>query len=124
MKNLVRVLWESYAEQWKSFPCPTDTLEDYDQIIWSTESPPSKEELSGLGVFPTSKEKKAAEPIRLLREKRNVLLASSDWTGLSDTALTNEQAAKWKLYRQKLRDLPGGLTTEFKVKNVKWPTSP
>ena len=71
-----------------------------------------------------SKKYRDAEPMRLLRIDRDKLLASSDWIGLSDTALTNEQAAKWKLYRQKLRDLPKGLTTEFKVKNVKWPTKP
>jgi len=66
----------------------------------------------------------AAEPIHILRVERDKLLASSDWTGLADTALTNEQAVEWKLYRQKLRQLPEGLTTEFKVKNAKWPTKP
>ena len=59
-----------------------------------------------------------------LRHKRDQLLRGSDWTGLADTALTNEVAAKWKLYRQKLRDLPKGLTTPFKVQNVVWPTKP
>jgi hypothetical protein len=59
-----------------------------------------------------------------LRQKRNALLASSDWTGLSDSALTSEVSAKWKLYRQKLRDLPSGLDTEEKVKNVTWPAKP
>jgi len=69
-------------------------------------------------------ELQAAEPMRLLREKRNRLLSDSDWTGASDTALTTEQQSAWRLYRQKLRDLPKGLNTEFKVKNVKWPTKP
>ena len=69
-------------------------------------------------------ELQAAEPLRLLREKRNRLLSDSDWTGASDTALTTEQQSAWRLYRQKLRDLPKGLNTEFKVKNVKWPTKP
>ena len=64
------------------------------------------------------------DAMSFLRSARNVLLSRSDWTGLADSALTNEQAAEWKLYRQKLRDLPDGLTTEFKVKNVKWPTKP
>lgn len=59
-----------------------------------------------------------------LREKRNALLASSDWTGLVDSALTSEVSAKWKLYRQRLRDLPSGLNTPAKVKAVKWPTKP
>jgi len=66
----------------------------------------------------------AAEPIRLLRIDRDKLLASSDWAGLSDTALTSEVSAKWKLYRQKLRDFPSGLDTVEKVKAVTWPEKP
>ena len=69
-------------------------------------------------------ELQAAEPIRLLRVDRNQLLVESDWTGLADSAITPEVSAKWKLYRQRLRDLPSGLDTESKVKNVKWPTAP
>ena len=69
-------------------------------------------------------ELQAAEPIRLLRADRDKLLAESDWTALADSALTSEASANWKLYRQKLRDLPSGLTTEAKVKNAKWPAKP
>jgi len=69
-------------------------------------------------------ELQAAWPLQELREKRNVLLASSDWTGLTDFALTNEKLAEWKLYRQKLRDLPDGLDTDDKVNAVTWPTKP
>ena len=100
------------------FFCPNG-FTDNGVEIKSSDPVPSKEELDKKIA-----ELKAAYPLKELREKRNVLLAESDWTGLSDSALTNEQAAKWKLYRQKLRDLPGGLNTEFKVKNVKWPTAP
>jgi hypothetical protein len=63
-------------------------------------------------------------PIQNLRKNRNKLLASSDWTGLSDTALTSEASAKWELYRQALRDLPTGLDTVDKVNAVTWPTKP
>ena len=66
----------------------------------------------------------AAYPLQELRKKRNVLLASSDWTGLADTALTNEKLAEWKMYRQHLRNLPDGLDTEDKVKEVTWPEKP
>tara|TARA_R100000306_G_scaffold27253_1_gene30781 strand:- start:220 stop:573 length:354 start_codon:yes stop_codon:yes gene_type:complete len=65
-----------------------------------------------------------AEPIRLLRIDRDKLLASSDWTGLSDVDMTSEKLAEWKLYRQKLRDLPSGLDTVGKVKAVTWPEKP
>ena len=60
----------------------------------------------------------------VLRQKRNALLASSDWTGLVDVDMTNEKLAEWKLYRQHLRNLPDGLDTEDKVKEATWPTKP
>jgi hypothetical protein len=62
----------------------------------------------------------AAEPMRLLREKRNRFLAESDWWASSDLVMSDERNA----YRQALRDLPKGLTTPTKVKNVTWPTKP
>jgi hypothetical protein len=41
-----------------------------------------------------------------IRKVRNNLLAQSDWTQLSDVALTEDQKSDWKKYRQELRDLP------------------
>jgi hypothetical protein len=70
----------------------------------------------------------AAEPIRFLREQRDVLLVETDWTGLTDLAITNEKSAEWKLYRQKLRDLPATanptLDENENLTNVTWPTKP
>jgi len=62
----------------------------------------------------------AAEPIRLLRERRDWLLAKTDWWAGKD--LTMSQARKD--YRQALRDLPSGLDTVEKVNAVTWPTKP
>lgn len=53
-----------------------------------------------------------------LRSIRNELLASCDWTVLSDTPTST---AAWKTYRQALRDLPANTTDPF---NVAWPTPP
>ena len=55
-----------------------------------------------------------------LRSKRNQLLTDSDWWASSDLVMSDER----KAYRQALRDLPSGLDTEEKVKNVTWPTKP
>ena len=66
----------------------------------------------------------AAYPLKALRRERDALLAESDWTALADSALTSEVSAKWKLYRQRLRDFPSGLNTPAKVKAAKWPTKP
>ena len=95
--------------------------EDYSTIQWivSPKTIPTEAEVNTELI-----RLKAAFPLQELREKRNVLLASSDWTGLSDTALTNEKLAEWKLYRQHLRNLPDGLDTEDKVKEATWPEKP
>jgi len=55
-----------------------------------------------------------------LREKRNRLLAETDYFGASDQTMSGGMTT----YRQDLRDLPSGLDTVEKVKNVTWPTKP
>ena len=55
-----------------------------------------------------------------LRQKRNNLLTETDWWGTSDNTMTADQTK----YRKDLRDLPSGLDTVDKVKNVTWPTKP
>ena len=55
-----------------------------------------------------------------LREKRNRLLADTDYLALSDNTLSSDM----KTYRQQLRDLTSGLDTVDKVNNVTWPTKP
>ena len=55
-----------------------------------------------------------------LRNKRNRLLTETDWWGASDNTMTADQTK----YRKDLRDLPSGLDTVDKVKNVTFPTKP
>ena len=55
-----------------------------------------------------------------LREKRNRLLADTDYYALSDVTMSNDM----KTYRQNLRDLPSGKDTLSKVNNATWPTKP
>jgi hypothetical protein len=55
-----------------------------------------------------------------LRDKRNSLLAETDWWGASDNTMTDAQ----KKYRQDLRDLTNGLDTVEKVNAVTFPTKP
>lgn len=61
----------------------------------------------------------AAEPMRLLREERDRLIAETDWMAGSDVTL----ADAWKTYRQALRDAPAqdGVTG---LDDVTWPTKP
>ena len=55
-----------------------------------------------------------------LREDRTRRLAATDWYALQDVTLSDAMTA----YRQDLRDLPAGLSTEAEVKAVSWPVQP
>ena len=55
-----------------------------------------------------------------LRLRRNALLSLTDFYALSDVTMSDEM----KQYRQDLRDITEGLTTEEQVKSVEFPTKP
>jgi len=58
--------------------------------------------------------------IAKLREKRNKLLAETDYFALSDRTMTVPMSN----YRQDLRDITNGLTTADEVKAVVFPEKP
>ena len=55
-----------------------------------------------------------------LRQKRNSLLASTDYLALSDNNLSTAMSS----YRQSLRDLTEGLSTVEQVNSVVFPVKP
>ena len=59
----------------------------------------------------------AAEPMQLLREERNRLLAETDWWASSDLTMTSAQTK----YRQDLRDITKTATS---LDDVSWPEKP
>ena len=61
-----------------------------------------------------------ARALASLREKRNRLLAETDYYALSDVTMSDDM----KTYRQALRDLPDGKDTVEKCNNATWPTKP
>mgnify|MGYP001198174782 FL=1 len=62
-------------------------------------------------------ELRAAEPMRLLREERDRLIAATDWWASSDLTMSSERTA----YRQALRDITNSATS---LDDVTWPTKP
>ena len=58
--------------------------------------------------------------IASLRQDRNNKLAETDFYALSDVTMSDEM----KDFRQQLRDITEGLTTEEQVKSVEFPTKP
>ena len=67
-----------------------------------------------------------AYPMKLLREERDRLLKETDWRASSDLIISEE----WKIYRQRLRDLPEGNAPDLNSDgsldktSVNWPTPP
>ena len=65
-----------------------------------------------------------AEPMRLLREERDLRLAATDWWASSDLTMSSDRTT----YRQALRDLPANqsptVDSEGRLQNVTWPTKP
>jgi len=55
-----------------------------------------------------------------LRNKRNNLLAETDYFALSDVSMSEEMTQ----YRKDLRDITNGLTTVEQVEAVEFPTKP
>jgi TPP-dependent pyruvate/acetoin dehydrogenase alpha subunit len=61
-----------------------------------------------------------ARALARLRERRNQLLAETDFYGNSDVTMSDDMTT----YRQALRDLPAGKDTVDKCNNATWPTKP
>ena len=90
-----RVILKNYpGASWKM-----QDASDYKTLEWYEETEkPSQEFLDS-----KLKELEAAEPARLVRIKRDKLLAESDWTQTRDNVRLNDST--WVTYRQELRDI-------------------
>jgi hypothetical protein len=55
------------------------------------------------------------------REKRDKLLAETDWTQMPDSPLSDEQREAYRIYRQELRDIPS--QAGFPA-SITWPELP
>jgi hypothetical protein len=96
---------------------------DYGNLEWNDTS---IDRPSNIRIQKWIDDKNAEEPMRLMRIERDKLLAATDWWGVSDRAMTQEQID----YRQALRDLTNtatpGLLENGKLdpNSVRWPTKP
>ena len=108
--------------------CAFGCGDTYDSIEWystNTEPLPTEDKVNA-----KIDELKSAEPYRLLREKRNELIAETDWTQLKDIDLDIIRERNWKNYRQALRDLPAKSNPKLSedgtldMSSVTWPDKP
>jgi len=99
-----------------SFVCKSN---DYNKIQWldsSIEKPTYEEVLSEIERL------EKLEPMKMVREKRDELIAATDWMAVSDRVMTQAQIE----YRQALRDLPETADPQLdengQLTNVTWPS--
>ena len=97
----------------------------YSGLEWdsnNTQTKPTEEELNAKMTTLRTTEK----PMELLRKERDRLLKETDWRASSDLIMSEE----WKIYRQRLRDLPAGNSPDLDSAgrldktSVNWPTPP
>ena len=82
------------------FTAEEETARDNEETAWANAAP--------------------ARAFENLRQRRNRLLAETDYLALSDNTLSDDM----KTYRQNLRDLPAGKDTVEKCENATFPTKP
>ena len=80
----------------------------------------AEEEAAQDALEATWAEQAPARALDRLRQRRNRLLAETDFYGNSDVTMSDDM----KTYRQNLRDLPAGKDTVEKCENATWPTKP
>ena len=103
------------------------TGDQYSRLTWldETQTKPTEDEINAKIA-----ELEAAEPMKLLREERNKLIAETDWTQLKDIDLDIIRERNWKNYRQALRDLPSNSNPKLDsfgnldLSSVTWPDKP
>ena len=127
MTDIAKALTELGIEEWVLRGNPTskeEFAEMYAKVTGAdangTAIESSKEEDWGCtweDVKAKADELEAGEPMRLLREERNMRIAKSDWMANSDVTMSDE----WKTYRQALRDITKSATS---LDDVTWPTEP
>ena len=80
----------------------------------------AEEEAAQDALEATWAEQAPARALDRLRQKRNRLLAETDFYGNSDVTMSDDM----KTYRQALRDLPAGKDTVEKGENATWRAKP
>ena len=66
----------------------------------------------------------AEDTLAMLRQDRDKILESTDWTQAADSPLSDSKKAEWATYRQALRDLPNTYDKDLKRIEVEFPEPP
>lgn len=105
-----------HAIHWYGSKGEIEYTNDYPEEIYSF-SPYYQYVVNEINDYKKEHQKKIEEykrlnynPELLVRTRRNNLLVQSDWTQIQDAPLSEDQRKEWRIYRQKLRDLPNQIS--------------
>ena len=108
--------------------CAFGCGDTYDSIEWystNTQPLPTEDEVNA-----KISELEKGEPMRLLRQERNKLIAETDWTQANDIPFSTLKIQEWQIYLQQLRDLPANASPKLDsnynldLTSFTWPTPP
>ena len=115
-----------------AFEVKTEPKPDYNSITQTLTKKNTPELVSGVWTLKWEIKDKPQEDIDQekadnqaeIRNERGMMLEESDWTVLPDAPLSSSMVAKYKIFRQELRDVTNQSTFSEAVPSVTWPTKP
>lgn len=127
-----KVLNTSTLNSFGTYEVVTDSKPTYNSVTQTINKKNTPELVSGTWTLKWEIKDKPQEDIDQekadnqadIRNERGMELEQSDWTVLPDAPLSTDMVAKWKTYRQELRDITKQSTFNEAVPSVTWPTKP
>ena len=127
-----RVLDSTVLNSFGTYEVVTDSKPTYNSVTQTINRKSTPELVSGTWTLKWEIKDKPQEDIDQekaekqadIRSERVMELEQCDWTVLPDAPLSTDMAAKWKTYRQELRDITKQGTFSEAVPSVTWPTKP
>lgn len=110
------------SDTWDLENIPMDECIELTEDEWQQALAERCKVVNGKHVYdPYTKEELDDQKLEFVRYQRNKLLAESDWTQMiADNSLSDAKKEEWRIYRQKLRDLPATIDLE----NMEYPEKP
>jgi len=96
-------VWDFEREEWTTRPNLPSDFHTWENGRWNFQSEPFW---------------------KAMRNRRNSLLAASDWTQMGDAPLTEIEKEQWRTYRQSLRDVPVNNASATTLAAINWPEEP
>jgi len=127
-----KVLNTSTLNSFGTYEVVTDSKPTYNSVTQTINKKSTPELVSGVWTLKWETKDKPQEDIDQekadnqadIRSDRGMELEQCDWTVLPDAPLSTDMVAKWKTYRQELRDITKQSTFSEAVPSVTWPAKP